>query len=165
MPIFQGVEFDWPLDRNIIRRGLENHTFGMVRTSSAGHKRAHQGWDFYAKLNTPCYAVADGEIVYAGDRGDFGKTVVIDVAGANVFPAYAHLNEIRVVRGQHVKRGDLIGYTGNSGNAGSLSGDDEHLHFEIREYPLPGLGLDGRITPMQVFGVCPLKQAELRKGA
>jgi len=165
MAIYKGVEFDWPLDRNIIRRGLNNHTFGMVRTSSNGQPRAHQGWDFYANVGTPCYAVADGEIVFCGMRGAFGNMVVIDVAGADVFPAYAHLSEIRVDRGQQVKRGDLIGYTGNSGNAESLTGEDQHLHFEIREYPLPGLGLDGRMSPMVIYGVCPLRKAESRKGA
>jgi murein DD-endopeptidase MepM/ murein hydrolase activator NlpD len=165
MALYKGVQFDWPLERNIIRRGLNSHTFGMVRVSGSGHPRAHQGWDFFAKVGTPCYAVADGEVVFAGERGAFGNTVVIDVKNANVFPAYAHLSEIRVDRGQSVKRGQLIGYTGNSGNAESLTGDDEHLHFEIREYPLPGLGLDGRMSPMQVYGVCPLKKAEFRQGA
>lgn len=165
MAQYNGVEFDWPLNRNLIRRGLVNHTFGMVRQNASGQPRAHQGWDFYAKVGTPCYAVADGEVVYAGDRGAFGKMVVLDVPGADVFPTYAHLSEIRVDRGQHVQRGDLIGYTGKSGNAESLTGEDEHLHFEIREYPLPGLGLDGRMSPLKVYGVCPLKKSEIRLGA
>jgi hypothetical protein len=49
----------WPLERNIIRRGLESNTFGNVRNG-----RPHQGWDFQANIGTPCYAIGKGKVVH-----------------------------------------------------------------------------------------------------
>ncbi|AOY00087.1 M23 family metallopeptidase [Jeongeupia sp. USM3] len=157
--IYKNTPIEWPLDSNVIRRGSVGNTFGMVRN---GGTRAHQGWDFFAPAGTPCYAVAAGKVVFAGDRGDFGGMVVIELAGLGLYAAYAHLSRIDVKQGQAVTLGQRVGTTGCTGNAAGMVGADQHLHFEIRTEPLPGLGLGGRISPLQVFGVCPMTKAEVR---
>lgn len=163
--IYKDTTFDWPLDSSIIRRGQVSNTFGMVRTNADGSKRAHQGWDFFAPVGTQVHAVAAGKVVYAADRGDFGLLVVVQHAKAGVFSAYAHLSRIDVTLGASVGLGDQIGRSGCTGNAEGMTGPDQHLHFEIRTEAMPGLGLAGRISPLGVFGVCPLSVAETRGDA
>lgn len=157
------TNIDWPLDSNVIRRGLENHTFGMVRN---GGTRAHQGWDFYAEPGTPCYAIADGAVAMIYESEAYGLVIVCSFQhdGRTLYAAYCHLSKAEVKQGVVVRKGDKIGLTGNSGNAVSMRGLDQHLHFEIRTMPRPGKGLDGRKSPMEVFGHCPLKAPVRRAG-
>ncbi len=163
---------DWPLDSNRIRRGMINHTFGMVRRNADGTRRPHQGWDFYAAPGTPCYAVADGKIALINRVGDYGNTIILAFAydfdgdgdQDRLFAAYSHLSRIDVAVGQIVTKGQQIGLTGNTGNAVSMRGDDCHLHFELRSAAQPGRGLAGRYSPMQLFGHCPLTAAVSRRG-
>ena len=154
---------DWPLDSNAIRRGLENHTFGMVRN---GGTRAHQGWDFYALVGTPCYAIADGTIAMIYESEAYGLVIVCSFQhdGRTLYAAYAHLSQASVKQGVFIRKGDKIGTTGESGNAVGMAKLDHHLHFEIRTMPRPGKGLEGRLSPMEVFGHCPLKSAARRDG-
>lgn len=164
---------DWPLDRNRIRRGLMNHTFGMVRRNADGTRRPHQGWDFEAVPGTPCYAIADGIIHSVRDWGAYGLQVTLgfdfdyddDGDRDHLFAFYAHLSQADVQTGQAIRKGEKIGLTGNSGNARSMRGADQHLHFELRTEPAPGLGLGGRASPWTLFGVCPLHEPELRRKA
>jgi murein DD-endopeptidase MepM/ murein hydrolase activator NlpD len=157
-------QIDWPLDRNRIRRGLLNHTFGMVRRNADGSSRPHQGWDFEAVPGTPCYAVADGRVALIRTIGDYGNSIVIefkhDSDGDGIvdrlFACYSHLSEMAVKTGDTVNRGQQIGLTGNSGNAVSMRGLDCHLHFELRTMAAPGRGLVGRLSPMQLFRQCPM---------
>jgi murein DD-endopeptidase MepM/ murein hydrolase activator NlpD len=81
-----------------------------------------------------------------------------------LYAAYCHLSKTMVAKGDVIKRGQVIGLTGRSGNATSMRGADDHLHFEIRTVAFPGRGLDGRISPARIFGTCPLKQPVLRAG-
>lgn len=62
-----------------------------------------------------------------------------------------------VTAGEQVRAGAWIGLTGNTGNAESMTGENHHLHFEIRTVEHPGHGLEGRIDPQEIFGVVPLK--------
>lgn len=159
----------WPLKSNRIRRGLANHTFGMVRTNVDGTKRPHQGWDFEAADGTPCFAVADGEIAYIRNIGDYGQQIILrftfDYDGDGdvdtLYAFYAHLSRIDVAQGQRVTRGQQIGLTGSTGNAVNMKGPDKHLHFEVRTVPLPGKGLVNRYSPMILFKRCPLDAAEV----
>jgi murein DD-endopeptidase MepM/ murein hydrolase activator NlpD len=160
---FQGVTVDWPLDSNKIRRGSDSNTFGNVRRNADKTPRAHQGWDFYAKSGTTCYSIAAGEVKFADNRGALGLLIVISIKGTEYFAAYAHMSKSFVKPGDVVKLGQPIGLTGNTGNASSMKGEDEHLHFEVREQVITGLGLDGRISPLKVFGTCPLK-SEVKRG-
>lgn len=156
---------DWPLDSNRIRRGSLNHTFGMVRRNADGSTRPHQGWDFYAAPGTPCYSVANGTVRLIRTVGDYGNTIVIEFKhdGDTRYAAYSHLSRIDVRVGQRLTIGERIGLTGNTGNATSMRGDDCHLHFEFRSMPAPGLGLSGRLSPMALFGKCPLDKPIARR--
>lgn len=157
---------DWPLDSNAIRRGLENNTFGMVRRRADGSKKPHQGWDFSAAIGTPVHAIGSGRVVSVVTGKDYGLTVVhsFQHEGRVLYAAYAHLSAAKVAVGDLVNEGQLIALTGDSGNAKGMTGADLHLHFEIRTEKQPGLGLTGRLSPMEVFGACPMKAAIKRKG-
>lgn len=161
---FRNVQIDWPLDINTIRQGSQHNTFGMVRVKADGSPKPHQGWDFYAAEGTSCYAIAEGKIVYADDCGDLGKLIVMTIGDTGFFAAYAHLSHILVDREQTVVLGQHIGNTGCTGNASNMTGRDQHLHFEIRDIPLPGLGLEHRYCPLMLYGVCPLAIPGLREG-
>ena len=132
-------------------------TFGKVRSSGA---RPHQGWDLYARVGTPAYAIAGGVVagVRAGDGLEgYGTQVCIELDAQValsfrqpvLFAFYGHLASAKVSPGQKVKEGDLVGYTGNSGNAFNTPA---HLHFETRTVAWPGKGLRGRIDPGAVLG-------------
>lgn len=151
----------WPLQSNIIRNNAVSNTFGMVRRKADGSKKPHQGWDFFAPIGTQCYAIADGKIVHIGGAGDYGKVVVQSFVfeGKTLYASFAHLSAITVTLGQQVKRGDKIALTGDTGNAKGMKGKDLHLHFEIRSVATPGLGLAGRVSPLEVFRQVPLDKA------
>lgn len=148
----------WPLDKNLIRRGLVNNTFGMVRKNLDGTPRPHQGWDFVAKNGTNFYSIADGTVAYICDRGALGLMLVISIGKTGKYAAYCHLEEIDVSLGEKVLLGTRLGKTGSSGNAVGMKELDQHLHFEIRNAPITGTGLTDRISPLQVFGMCPLQE-------
>lgn len=145
----------WPLERNQIRRSLSNHAFGMVRNGGA---RAHQGWDLLAARGTPCYAIADGTVKFAGVWGAFGRMILLEFEhrGRTLYAAYCHLSTIIAGERLRVRRGDRIGHTGNTGNAASMRGEDQHLHFEIRTSLFPGMGLAGRLDPATLLGPAPI---------
>lgn len=146
----------WPLESNFIRRGSSSNAFGMVRN---GGKRAHQGWDLLAYPGTRCYAIADSEVVSVRADGDYGKQITIRFMfrGRVLYATYAHLSMYVVRRSQKLLRGEWIGLTGNTGNAGSMEGVDQHLHFEIRTVIQPGHGLNGRVDPKDIYGAVPLR--------
>ena len=93
-------------------------------------RRPHLGVDFAAPTGTPVRAVADGNVTYAGWRGDYGRFLKIDHAGP-YSSAYAHLRQIAkgVRTGTFVRKGKIIGYVGSSGAA-----TGPHLHFEMHEH-------------------------------
>jgi len=144
-----------PLQQMRVRRQLPNHTFGPVRKNPDGTPRNHQGWDLAAPPGTPVYAVADGTVEsIADDAGDYGRTITLRFlrGGMFLFAFYAHLSYISVAGGQQVSAGQLIGYTGNTGNAAGLQPADAHLHFELRTAPVAGLGLGNRLDPGELLG-------------
>ncbi len=153
-------EILWPLVTNVIRRNKLSNTYGRFVERTSG---VHWGWDFYAKCGTPCYAIADGriEMVYGNvnDTNSFGLAAVLkfDFGGKQYYAAYCHLSSVTVSALDSVEAGDQIGFTGNSGNASGMSGPDEHLHFEIRTSARPPAGgKPHRISPLAIFGKCPL---------
>jgi murein DD-endopeptidase MepM/ murein hydrolase activator NlpD len=164
----------WPLMRNIIRRGRLNNTFGdAVRTATGpggvAVPKAHQGWDFYAAKGTDCFAIGNGKVAHIqssyqnGNNGGFGLFVVIELDsvrldGQTVYAMYGHLSEIdpRITDNSTVIMGQVIGKTGNTGNAFNMTGTDEHLHFELRKIIRPGLGCSQRWDPKRFYGDPPL---------
>jgi peptidoglycan LD-endopeptidase LytH len=145
-----------PLDYMEIRRGLPNHGFGRVRNNGT---RAHQGWDLWAPVGTPIYAVANGVVEFVRlDSGDYGSQICASFENPNspgslLYAFYAHLSQIYVTEKAVVEEGQVLGLTGNTGNASTLSSfEDEHLHFELRTSVAPGLGLSDRLDPAEFFG-------------
>ncbi|HAB31006.1 MAG TPA: peptidase M23 [Cryomorphaceae bacterium] len=90
-------------------------------------RKLHAGVDFTAKKGTPIYATADGIIIsndVYGGRG-FGKHLTIS-HGFGYHTLFAHMDRVVKGKGQRVKRGDLIGYVGNTGRSTA-----PHLHYEV----------------------------------
>lgn len=152
----------FPMKYAVIRRNSLSNTFGMVRRNRDGSPRPHQGWDFYAPPNYRCYAIADGEIAAVRNSGSYGRQVILrftsEAAPNPLYAAFCHLNEVRVIVGQRVKMGEVLGLCGDSGNARGMVGTDAHLHFEIRTHLHVGRGLSHRMSPMQVFESLPLNK-------
>ena len=89
-------------------------------------RKKHYGMDFSAIRGTPIYATGDGKIVRADNRASgYGNHIRID-HGFGYISLYAHMSKYNVKRGQKVKRGDIIGYVGNTGRSVA-----SHLHYEI----------------------------------
>lgn len=89
-------------------------------------RKMHNGMDFSAQIGTPVYATGDGTIIRADNRSSgFGNHIRID-HGYGYTTVYAHLNEYNVRKGQKVKRGEVIGFVGNTGRSRG-----PHLHYEV----------------------------------
>jgi murein DD-endopeptidase MepM/ murein hydrolase activator NlpD len=89
----------------------------------------HEGLDISNNIGTPVKATADGVTSFVGMKDFYGKVIVIDHPASGFKTIFAHLNKAAVVEGQAVKRGDIIGYSGNSGRS-----TGPHLHYEIHKY-------------------------------
>ncbi len=85
----------------------------------------HLGFDLASSRGAPVPAANDGEVVLARFFGIYGNAVVID-HGYGLMTLYGHLSSIDVTEGQGVKRGDVVGKTGQTGLAGG-----DHLHFSV----------------------------------
>jgi len=105
--------------------GRITSTFGMRRHPILGYKRMHSGVDFGGGYGAPIYAVSDGLVTIAGRTGGFGNYVKLS-HGAGLGTGYGHMSRIAVRPGQHVSRGQVIGYIGSTG----LS-TGPHLHYEV----------------------------------
>jgi len=94
-------------------------------------RKFHYGMDFTAPTGTPVYATGDGKVVEIKgsrrSRSGYGLVIMID-HGYGYETLYAHLNSFNVRLGQKMKRGDVIGYVGNTG--GSTA---PHLHYEVHK--------------------------------
>jgi hypothetical protein len=111
------VGFRWPL--------------AQVRVTSSFGPRGgdlHEGVDLRAPTGTPVYAAAPGTVLYAGNqiRG-YGRLVVLRHLNG-LSSVYAHNSKLLVIRGQKVKRGQLIARSGSTGHSSG-----PHVHFEIRK--------------------------------
>jgi murein DD-endopeptidase MepM/ murein hydrolase activator NlpD len=76
-------------------------------------------------MGTEVHAMARGTVRFAGTMRGFGNVVWVD-HGGSILSVYAHLSAIRVRQGERVGRGDLVGLSGQSGDATA-----PHLHFEV----------------------------------
>lgn len=101
--------------------------FGMRYHPILKRRRMHYGLDFLANTGEEVFAPGDGKVTFVGIRGGYGKVIRIN-HDYGYETIYGHLSKYKVKKGQVVKRGELIGLTGNSG---SLS-TGPHLHYEVR---------------------------------
>jgi murein DD-endopeptidase MepM/ murein hydrolase activator NlpD len=100
--------------------------FGMRVHPVLGGLRAHKGIDLPATTGTPIHASGDGTIGKADWFGGYGLFVEIE-HGAGMETRYGHMSRIAVAEGQHVRKGDVIGYVGSTGRSTGA-----HLHYEVR---------------------------------
>jgi murein DD-endopeptidase MepM/ murein hydrolase activator NlpD len=118
--------------------------YGMRLHPILGYYRLHAGIDLRTYCNTPLYAPRDGVVQWAEWRNGFGNQVMLNygtVNGQSLMSSSNHLTRSVVSAGQAVARGQLIGYSGNTGLSGAC-----HLHFEVyvggsTVDPAPLLGL------------------------
>jgi murein DD-endopeptidase MepM/ murein hydrolase activator NlpD len=88
--------------------------------------KMHEGIDIAAPMNTPIYAAMDGKVIYSDWETGYGKVIKIAHSN-NIETIYGHCNSLNTKKNQNVKKGDLIGYVGSTGNS-----TGPHLHFEVR---------------------------------
>ncbi|MFC4727385.1 peptidoglycan DD-metalloendopeptidase family protein [Coralloluteibacterium thermophilus] len=120
-----------PLKKSFMRMPVEfariSSTFGARRHPILGKMRMHNGVDYAAPTGTPIMAAGDGRIAFAGNRGGYGRTVIVDHGNGHT-TLYAHMSRLgRYKTGQRVSQGAVIGYVGMSGLA-----TGPHLHYEFR---------------------------------
>lgn len=110
-------------------------TFGDHRTyyykGKAVDKETHLGMDLASVAHAPIRAANAGKVVYADPFGIYGRCVIID-HGMGLQTLYGHMNRMAVKKGDAVKKGQVIGYTGTTGLAGG-----DHLHFGVLVSGLP----------------------------
>jgi murein DD-endopeptidase MepM/ murein hydrolase activator NlpD len=101
--------------------GYRNDPFTKVR-------KFHEGMDFSAKTGTPIFATGDGVVQRADNTASgYGNHIVIR-HGFGYETLYGHLSKYKCRPGQHVKRGDIIGYVGSTGRS-----EAPHLHYEVHK--------------------------------
>jgi murein DD-endopeptidase MepM/ murein hydrolase activator NlpD len=91
-------------------------------------RKFHEGMDFSAQTGTPIYATGDGVVTKAdATASGYGNHIVIN-HGFGYETLYGHLSKYKARAGQHVKRGDVIGYVGSTGRS-----EAPHLHYEVHK--------------------------------
>lgn len=111
-------------------QGTDGGRYGAGRSDGT----PHNGLDIKSPLNDPLHSMFSGG-VYAAihSSGDFGNYVIVrsNYGGENIYVLYAHLNSLNVSSGESVNIGDILGKTGDTGNA---AGTVPHVHIEVRKY-------------------------------
>lgn len=115
----------WPVE------GPVTSSFGERQDPFNGEGAFHAGVDISAPNGTPVRATGDGDVTGLDMGSGYGKQVVID-HGHNVHTVYGHLLSIVALPGQHVIRGQIIGYVGHTGRS-----TGPHLHYEVRINNVP----------------------------
>ena len=90
----------------------------------------HTGIDIGGPNLGAIRASNSGKVIYSGWYGGYGKVVILEhgiVNGKSITTLYAHMNSIKVVNGQRVNKGDVLGYEGTTGYS-----TGPHCHFEVR---------------------------------
>lgn len=102
--------------------------YGWQINPHSGEVFFHSGVDLVAAVGTPVEAIAPGVVAFAKEQGSYGKLVIINHSGG-LQSRYAHLDTIKVTAGQQVKKGDVLGTVGTTGQPAAKQ---PHLHFEVR---------------------------------
>ena len=114
-----------PINLNLIRpiSGTITSRFGVVSSIRRGR---HSGLDIAAPTGTKIKAAASGTVTYSGNRGTYGKLIIINHENG-VQTYYAHCSKLFATVGQQVNQGDVIAAVGSTGNS-----TGPHLHLEVR---------------------------------
>jgi murein DD-endopeptidase MepM/ murein hydrolase activator NlpD len=99
--------------------------FGMRIHPIYGIAKMHNGLDFTAPQGTPIYATGDGTVTTAGPGTGTGNHVIIN-HGYGYETVYMHMVRVKAREGQHVKRGEVIGWVGSTG-----ASTGPHCHYEV----------------------------------
>ena len=116
--------------------GFLNSSFGYRQDPIDDIRRFHQGQDITVPTGTPIFSPADGVVKRAYYIGGFGNHIKLKHS-SGYSTTYAHLSKIFVRHGQKIKRGDIIGETGNTGRSTA-----PHLHYEVHYRGTPKNPLD-----------------------
>ncbi|MFA5684902.1 MAG: M23 family metallopeptidase [Lysobacteraceae bacterium] len=120
-----GVDADLLPANRPVRSGHVSSNFGMRLDPFTGRRGFHAGIDFSGERGSDTVAAADGVVSFAGRHAAYGNMVDID-HGNGYLTRYAHHSANKVVAGQRVRAGDVIGSMGATGRATGT-----HLHFEV----------------------------------
>ena len=102
--------------------------FGYRTDPFTKARKMHEGMDFTAKTGTPIYATGDGVVERADNTASgYGNHIVIQ-HGFGYETLYAHLSRYKCRAGQHIKRGDIIGFVGSTGRS-----EGPHCHYEVHK--------------------------------
>ena len=122
--------------------------YGMRWHPVMGGRRAHKGVDLAGPIGTPVHASADAVVGKAEWFSSYGLYVALE-HGGDIETRYGHMSRLNVYAGQHVRKGDVIGYIGTTGRS-----TGPHLHYEVRisgvaVNPIPYMQADQFNQPMQ----------------
>jgi septal ring factor EnvC (AmiA/AmiB activator) len=115
----------WPVE------GPITAAFGERIDPFNGEGSFHSGIDIGAAIGQPIIAPADAVVVFADFMGGYGRAVILD-HGHGITTRYGHMKTLAVFAGEHVHRGDTIGYVGDTGRS-----TGPHLHYEVRINDIP----------------------------
>lgn len=121
--MLQTIPSGYPLETQIV-----TSDFGMRQHPIKKRSAMHGGVDLRASRGTPLYATASGVVEWASEHKNSGLGNMVKLVHNYGFSTiYGHLDQIEVNVGNYVERGDLIGYSGNTGVS-----EAPHLHYEVR---------------------------------
>ena len=112
-------------------KGWISSHFGYRQYPFTGEVALHEGMDIASFPGSPVRAPGAGVVMFAGYKPGYGKVIVVD-HGYQLSTLYGHLSEIMVTKWQKVKRGQIMGAVGNTGNSSG-----PHLHYEVRISNVP----------------------------
>ena len=151
------LSFTAPPTHSSVKRARKSLAFPVAGKTSIRDKwgasrdggiRKHKGIDIHARKGTPVVAISSGVVVNRDHTPIGGKTLWLKSDDYGWVAYYAHLDKQLVKEGQYVKKGQVIGTVGNTGNARSTP---PHLHFGISQdnrwiNPLPYVKHSSRVT-------------------
>lgn len=107
-------------------KGLLTSSYGYRNDPVTGQRALHRAIDISTSPGQPVKATADGVVLRARRNGRLGNSVDLS-HGHGVMTRYGHLDSYNIEPGQRVRRGDVIGFVGNTGRTTGF-----HLHYEVR---------------------------------
>ncbi|TYB31074.1 MAG: M23 family metallopeptidase [Candidatus Mcinerneyibacterium aminivorans] len=123
--MWDSVPTNWPV------YGWITSGYGFRHSPMTGEREHHHGIDIAQSVGAEVRSPANGKVIYAGYGKYWGKTILIKHS-YGIKTRYAHLQNINVGLGEKVKKGQIIGTVGNTGNS-----NGPHLHYEVRVYGSP----------------------------
>lgn len=115
----------WPVE------GPVTGSFGERIDPFNGEGAFHTGVDISTRYGEPIIAPADGVVAFSAVAAGYGRLVILE-HGHGISTRYGHLASFAVALGQSIRRGEVIGYVGQSGRS-----TGPHLHYEVRINDVP----------------------------